>query len=226
MFHRWQNWLPPEWTVMPVALPGREHRLQETPVADWQTLLDALLGAWQRQESARTVFFGHSFGALLAYQLALELRSHELPLPMGLILSGCPAPNCLPRQEQLHQLDDESLIATLIQRYDLSEDQRPGELELMRLLLPTIRADLTLFESYAYQATTPFTLPLVIMGGTDDIYVSRPELEQWRSFTRGMFQCRMFPGRHFYYRANESWFVNQIATICAKIVAQNSSTLD
>ena len=70
--------------------------------------------------------------------------------------------------------------------------------DVMKLILPLFRADLTICETYRYVAAEPLACPISAFGGTLDDFVRRGDVLTWGAETRGAFQARMFPGGHFF----------------------------
>ncbi len=199
MFHAWARQFSPPIQVVPVCLPGREHRFSHPPFRRLEDLMAVLEPVLQREIGRPAWFFGHSLGGLLAYESAVRCQPTST---LGLIISSCPAPSTLPRNRQLSLLPDAPLMRTLVADYGYtgSDSETPHESEMMQAMLTTIRADLELFESYRPQRHPLLDACLLSVGGADDRSVPRHDLEAWRLVTRGTFQCRLFPGGHFYLK--------------------------
>ena len=184
-------------TLRPVELPGRQGRFRE-PALDRMDALTGLLirelGPEFRQPFA---FFGHSMGALVAYALALELRRRAMPLPRHLLLSSHPAPPVRRRGVPLHLLPDDKLIAHMEQ---LNRGFAGTALrrELLAVMLPTLRADVALCETYQPQAEGPLDVPIAAFGGLSDRNTGQAELAAWRQHTLRAFSLWRFPGGHHY----------------------------
>jgi surfactin synthase thioesterase subunit len=141
-------------------------------------------------------FYGHSMGALIAFELAHELRARGRPEPVALFLGAAPAPP-IPRRLAVASWSDAELITAVKQISD-----QPAMLEhpeLVKLALPMIRNDLTLCVSYVYQVRPMLTCPITVFGGADDEIV-RAELDAWRAETTGPFEVEMMQGGHFFLR--------------------------
>jgi surfactin synthase thioesterase subunit len=142
--------------------------------------------------------FGHSMGALIAYELAQQLQAHS-QTPTHLLVSGRRAP-VLPELEMLlHTLpSDEAFLAELQRRYNNLPAVMFEDTELRELFVPLLRADLTLVETYQGTAKTPLPCPIVTLGGADDPRTSPAELRAWQALTQADFALHCFPGGHFY----------------------------
>ena len=219
MYYRWRRFLPENVQLVPILMAGREGRYAEPAYSDLPTVLAAILPALAAAFGQVTpepgwILFGHSLGALLAHQIAVLAADYRIPPPAVLIVSSCPAPQLLPRPETLHDLPDDVLLTRLVQQYGLTGQDADSEYQLMRLMLPTLRADLRMFESYRFDGQPPLQVPLFALGGADDRQVTRTDLERWRDRTTASFRTRVFAGGHFYLRSHEqsvAEFVGQVA---------------
>jgi medium-chain acyl-[acyl-carrier-protein] hydrolase len=196
----WTAALAPEIEVCAVQLPGRENRLREPPIDDLarlrERLVEALLPALHEGPFA---VFGHSFGALVAFELVRELRRLGAPLPRLLIAAGRAAPSRGQASRPLHAIaDDEEFIDELERRYGGIPAAIRGERALLDLLLPTLRADLKLTECYEYRAESPLPVPIWALGGRDDPGVDAGALRAWSLETDAGFAAQTFAGGHFF----------------------------
>jgi surfactin synthase thioesterase subunit len=141
---------------------------------------------------------GHSMGAILAFELARELRRRNLPAPQRLIVSACAAPDAPAPQEAIHQLADEEFLAEVHRRFQAVPREVADNEELKQLLLPILRADVRMFETYRFREEPPLEIDLLAIGGAEDSSVSAADLEHWRRHARGQFTARRFPGGHFF----------------------------
>jgi surfactin synthase thioesterase subunit/glycosyltransferase involved in cell wall biosynthesis len=174
---------------VPVRLPGREARLAEAPFERMGPLIEALATAIAPHTAEQFAFFGHSMGAVVAFELARELRRRGLPMPRMLIASAARAPQFRRNHVPAAAPPDEQLLREL---------NIPPE--LTRAVLPSLRADTTLYRHYVYSEEAPLDTPVVAYGGLDDPNIRREHLDGWREQTAGAFKVRMFPGGHFYLR--------------------------
>jgi medium-chain acyl-[acyl-carrier-protein] hydrolase len=144
-------------------------------------------------------FFGHSLGALVAFELARWLRDRRLPLPAPLMVSGARAPDSPEEQSPLHRImPDAAFAEAVMARYRAIPPEVMADEELLALVLPALRADLTINESYVYADAAPLPIDIVAYGGADDFLVREARLMQWRAQTSARFAHRMFAGGHFF----------------------------
>jgi medium-chain acyl-[acyl-carrier-protein] hydrolase len=183
--------------VMPVQLPGREKRIHEHPFTDMKPLVAAALEALVPLPGPKRVLFGHSMGALVAFELTRSLALSRLPGPDLLIISSCCAPHVRRLRPFTHKLPDQELAA-MLREYQGTTAEVLDDPELMRVLLPALRADLQLFETYGYEPGRLLDCPIVAIGGEADPYVNTQELDAWRELTAGPFNRFLLPGGHFY----------------------------
>jgi medium-chain acyl-[acyl-carrier-protein] hydrolase len=197
MFHTWAAELPPEVEVCGIQLPGRESRFMEPPFTRMPPLVDTLSHALLPYLDTPFAFFGHSMGALVGFELARHIRRHHRIEPLHLFVSGCRAPHMPNPEPPLHPLPDYALIHEL-RRFGGIPEEALQNGELMSLLLPTLRADLALYETYMYSVEEPFRCSISAFGGLQDVKVDYNYLAAWWAQTYGSFTLRMFDGGHFF----------------------------
>ncbi|MGE3976110.1 MAG: thioesterase II family protein [Nitrospira sp.] len=184
--------------VCAVQLPGRETRITESPVGDVRRLVHMLCEALQPYLDRPFVFFGHSVGALVSFEVARELRRIQGIEPSHLFMSGCPAPH-LQDSERLCDLHDDELLER-VGRFNGTPPEVLNHPELMQLMLPVLRADFSLRDRYVYREEPPLDCPIVAFGGMSDKHVDGLMLRAWRQHTRERFQLWLFQGDHFFVR--------------------------
>jgi medium-chain acyl-[acyl-carrier-protein] hydrolase len=185
--------------VLVASLPGRGPRLSEPPETDLGRLVAPLADGIARAGAHDFVLFGHSMGALLCFEVARELRRRGGPTPAGLLVSGARAPQFFgsPEEERVHHLPQREFIAHL-----RSLQGTPAEVlaspEIMDLLLPALRADFRICETYRYLPGPPLSSPVVVLFGRDDKDVRPQHAAGWRSHTSGPCVVRALSGGHFF----------------------------
>lgn len=196
MYRSWRNEISPGVEICALQLPGRGGRFSEPPFRRLEPLVSALAEHLERFLDVPCAFFGHSMGALVAFELAREFSKHA-EAPIHLIVSGLRAPQLLDRNNRLHDLPQDELLAALISLNGVP-DQLSGEPEFLKLMLPTLRADLELCETYAYRPGPPLPCRISAYTGRDDPRCPAEDLIFWRAHTASEFSCRIFPGDHFF----------------------------
>ncbi|MEU8998470.1 alpha/beta fold hydrolase [Streptomyces caniferus] len=194
--YRLAAYLPDTVEVCTVQLPGRESRFAEPALTSLDEAVAALAPLIADHTDLPYAFFGHSMGSLIAFETARRLRALGTRMPDRLFLSGMRAPG-LPDRDPRHTLPDDELLATA------DFDGVDAELREL-LLLPLLRADLTLCETYTPRAEAPLPCPLTVLAGSDDDSVDETELADWHRHTSADFQLHLFPGApHLYVRGTE-----------------------
>jgi medium-chain acyl-[acyl-carrier-protein] hydrolase len=209
-YRGWAAALPADVEVCPVQLPGRESRLREPAFSRPEPLIIALADALQAHLDLPFAFFGHSMGALLSFEIARELRRRGGSLPLHLFLSGRRAPQVPSREEDIHDLPEPEFVARLRELNGTPEEVLQHS-ELMRLLVPVLRADFAVNETYVYQPGEPLEMSISVFGGLADAEVTRDDLEGWREQTRGVFRLRMLPGDHFFLHGARDLLTESVA---------------
>jgi medium-chain acyl-[acyl-carrier-protein] hydrolase len=210
IYREWPALLPADVEVCAVQPPGREGRLAEVPHADMHDLASALYDAVLAELDRPFAFFGHSNGALMAFELTRTLRRRGGPLPRRLFASGRAAPQLPPVTDPLHDLPADAFRDQLRLLSGTPEEvlEHP---ELFELLLPLLRADFALDETYRYDPEPPLGVPITALGGLDDPFVSRERVAAWEAQTESGFRLCMLPGGHFFVNTHRDAVVRETA---------------
>lgn len=212
VFRAWSNELPPTIEVCAIQYPGRENRLSEPLLSNTAALVKALVTDLLPLLDRPYAFFGHSLGALIAFEIARQVDEVRRANLRHLFVSAHAAPQIANTDPPMHQLPPADFIRKIA---DL--DGTPQEIlqnaEMMELLYPILRADFAVNETYAYRPGPLLDCPISALGGLRDQLVDRSQLEAWREQTRGAFALRMFPGQHF--------FLNDMRPLLLRILTQD-----
>ncbi|HKU75298.1 MAG TPA: thioesterase II family protein [Pyrinomonadaceae bacterium] len=195
-YRKWQDSLPPDIEVCPVQLTGRGSRLRETPFRDHTALVLALAQGLTPYLDKPCAFFGHSMGAIISFELARYLQQENGFEISHLFVSGRRAPQ-FPRTDPYTFNLPEAEFVEELRRLNGTPSEVLFHPELMNLMLPLLRADFELIETYSYVPGPPLTCPITAFGGLDDEEV-KDVLDPWREQTGGPFSLHMFPGDHFF----------------------------
>ncbi len=209
-FHGWAERLPKTIQVCPARLPGRESRLGERPLTAMASLVDSLAAALVPYLDHPFAFFGHSLGAALAFELTRSLRREKRPSPAALLLSGARAPRLRLAHTPSSEPPEEEFLREIQKLEGLPEHVRESE-ELLRIILPALRADTTLFREHTYLAEPPLDVPIRAYGGNQDPNIRREHLETWAAETTGSFNLRLFDGGHFFLETARDEFLAALA---------------
>ena len=196
VFYPWPKELPPNVEVCAIQLPGRASRMDEAPFTQLVPLVGEITRALDSYLDKPFAIFGHSMGALVGFEVARRLRSERNVEPAHLFASACKAPQS-PPGPQTYNLPEPLFIEEL-RRINGTPQEVFQKKELMQLMIPILRADFEVTETYTYTADLPFARPISCFGGLQDSDIGRKDLEAWREQTTGSFKLRMFPGDHFF----------------------------
>lgn len=195
-FLRWSDVLP-QLEVWGVNLPGRGPRLDEPSLRSMPELAAAVVQ--EVSFAAPYALFGHSFGALLAYHVAQQLRERGDPAPVTLVLSSYPPPDAPRVMPAMSDLPDDTLLDTLDQAYGGVPAALRDDPEVATLVLPAYRADLAILEAYQDPRLPPLACPLLVVSGDADP-LGGEELAGWARHTTAGCERHRLPGGHFYFR--------------------------
>jgi medium-chain acyl-[acyl-carrier-protein] hydrolase len=197
IFRNWSSRLPYFVEVCAIQLPGREERRKDPLFTHIFPLVQTLTQILEPYLDRPFVFFGHSMGALVSFQLARQLRTNQQPTPSHLVVSGRRAPQIPDRNPLLHTLPEDEFLAEL-HRFDGTPKQVLESAELMQLFLPTIRADMAICDTYPYAEEPPLDCSISAFGGQNDAEATREHLEGWKTQTSSQFSLQILPGNHFF----------------------------
>ena len=210
VFRAWSDGLPTDVEVCPVQFPGRETRLMESPFRQLSVLVDALAEALGPLLDKPFALFGHSLGSLVSFELVRQLRAKHQTRPVRLFVSAGPAPQIPHRGLPIHDLPKREFAAELRQ-LNGTADELLDHHEFMDVVLPSLRADFALYESYRYYPGPPLNCPISTFGGLSDRKVSHSDLEAWRDQTAVSFSIRMFPGDHFFLKTAQALLLRALS---------------
>lgn len=197
-FRTWGEQLP-NVEVMGVLYPGRASRFRTPLIDNIEEMVAELKQELTTYQDKPFAFFGHSLGALIAFELTRSLRKTGLPSPELLCVSACDAPHLQPVPPLIHDLPDDEFIQE-IREFGGTPEGILNHAEMLALLLPVLRADLKLLETYQYQEEAPLDIPLFAAGGVNDTVTERENILAWRPHTTADWQSQFFQGGHFYFR--------------------------
>ena len=200
-YARWPDLLGPGVEVLPITLPGHVGRLREPPITRMAPLAHQIADAITRRADRPFAFLGHSMGALLCFEVARLLDRRNLP-PWHLVVSGSPAPASSGESRQRHLWTEEELIEEM-RRLGGTPAGLLADRDLMDCLLPALRADFEVIETYRYHAAPPLDASITAIGGADDPDVSLDDLCEWEAESTAECGVHLFPGGHFFLHTAE-----------------------
>jgi len=157
------------------------------------------------------VFFGHSIGARIAFELARNIQKNWGLHPRHLIVSGSRAPH-ISEPKPLHHLPDNEFIQEL-RRFSGTPEEVLQNRELMDMFIPVLRADFCVDETYACVMEPPLACPITAFGGTKDGEASRQEIAAWAAQTLADFDMEMVEGGHFFLHSHRDVLVRSVSRI-------------
>jgi medium-chain acyl-[acyl-carrier-protein] hydrolase len=200
MYREWPALFPDWLEIVALRLPGREARIEETPLRSVPEMVDELidpLASLGAEAAGSYSLFGHSLGAITSFELAREVRRRGHPAPRHLFVSGRCAPHIPHGVAEISDLPDPEFLDAIGGMGGMPVDTFAAS-GLLDLLLPSLRADFVAAEGYRYAPGPPLDVPISAFGGEDDETVSRRQVEAWGEQTIAAFRPRMMPGDHFF----------------------------
>jgi len=212
IYRDWASELAPEVNVKRLQLPGREARFSEPPLTTLDAALADLLRAARPETSRPFALFGHSMGALLAFELAYRLREITARDPVHFFVSACRAPHFPPLPAPCSHLPQKDFIDIIERRYGGIPSAVLADHDMMEALLPAMRADFKILERYRLSDRKPLNCPISVFGGWKDTATPLSALEAWRQYTSCDFNVRMLEEGHFYLQSQKPLLINEIRT--------------
>ena len=200
-FRNWVNDIIDSAEVIAIQLPGREERYCETLLNNLDDIIDNLCINFNDYMTKPFIFFGHSLGALVAFEFARALRAKGMPQPRHLVVSGAKAPQIHPEKLAINALSDEILINEL-KKYNGVSHSIIENKELISMFLPIIRNDFYVSETYEHKNDNPFSYPITALGGLSDYTFNKKNLLAWKEHTKGEFKYHFLSGDHFFIKKN------------------------
>lgn len=188
--------LTPAVEVLAIQYPGRQDRRHEPNIPDLHDLADQIFAAVRHLDDRPLALFGHSMGAVLAYEVALRMQDAGLSSPVRLFTSGRRAPSCH-RDERIHLESDAQMVAEL-RKLSGTDAAMLSDPELLEMIMLAIRSDYRAVETYRYEPGRKLDCPVTVLTGDSDPRVSVDEAAAWQEHTTGSTDLHVLPGGHFY----------------------------
>jgi len=209
-FRAWPDALPDSVEICALQPPGRENRMKEPALSTVPSMLDAMVPALRPYLDKPFALFGHSMGAIIAFELARRLRSEMGLLPECLIISARIAPAKPLRRAPVCRLPQAEFIEVL-RELNGTLPAVLADFELMQLMMDLLRADFTVHEEYSYIEGPALECPILAFGGTSDREAVREDIDAWREYTTKSFKTRMIPGDHFFVVSAQTLFLRLLS---------------
>lgn len=196
----WKNTLSPDIELAVVQLPGRGIRLSDSPYQTMMEVVNALFVEIQTLIGKPFIFYGHSMGARIAYELALMLYQRNCELPIHLIASGSIAPCTDLKTEKIHHLPDKTFIEKVASLNGTATEVLANQ-EIMQLVLPALRADFKIVENYHREENRVLPTKISVFAGKDE-NVCIADLESWFDLFQYNTGIHWIAGNHFFIDKN------------------------
>ena len=207
-FRRWSRMISPDIQVASVVLPGREGLSHVPPFTDFTIAVQRIAEEMQTFTQRPYALFGHSLGAVLAFETACLLERNGLPGPCCVIVSGRRAPHLRddPGETDAKPSSElpEAEFIELLENMGGMPKEILNNPEMLEFLLPVIRADFRLAENYSWDGCSKCACPLMVFGGTEDTYASFDELHAWARHSVAKTSVLRFQGGHFFISSQEA----------------------
>jgi medium-chain acyl-[acyl-carrier-protein] hydrolase len=209
-YRTWNKELTSDIEVCWIQWPGRENRIRERPFETIDELVPALVNGLSEWLVPPFAFYGHSLGAKIAFETTRHLRRTGKVQPSHLFVGASQAPQLPWPHPPLHVLREDEFIKEVQKRYGGVPREVLQDAELRALLIPTLRADVRLIETYRYDPEPPLNCAITVFGGSDDNTVDRIGLDAWRHQTSQAFRLLMVAGDHFFLHSARQQLLNAI----------------
>jgi surfactin synthase thioesterase subunit len=210
VFHKWSGELPRTIRALPVQLPGREGRWAEKAFSSVPVLVPVLADALSSVLKPPFALFGHSMGAFIAFDLARELQRRGLASPARLFVSACRAPQIPDPDPPLYTMTEDEFALELKRLNGIPPEVFENR-EYMELILPMLKADFELCDTYVYRNGAPLECGISAFRGKDDWKVGSEHVTPWGAQTKAGYIERICPGDHFFLNSSQADLLAAIA---------------
>lgn len=209
----WAKDIIKQVNLIAVQLPGREGRFNEPLLTKMDEVIQELYNNFNLYKRESFIFFGHSIGAIIAFEFARTIRKFDKSFKLKhLIVSGTKAPQLFSSESLTHTLSNDEFLQE-ISKYNGVPSEIIKNEELMSVFLPIIKADFTISETYTYSKGEVLNCPITALGGINDYSFNKEDLIKWNQQTSSLFKHFMLPGDHFFIRSSFQKVISIINSI-------------
>jgi medium-chain acyl-[acyl-carrier-protein] hydrolase len=200
LFYPWVHSLSPKFEIWAFQAPGHEELVDQELINDLVKMKEYILQKILPILKPPFILFGHSLGAVLAYELTKELQSKNL-IPATLIVSGRQPPHLKSKKASISHLKNEDFINEVFQ-FNGTPQELLASNEFLEMAIPILRADFQLAENYQVQIQEKIKCPIKVLGSTHDQWIDVHEITQWSDATENSCEIAIFEGDHFHLKQN------------------------
>jgi medium-chain acyl-[acyl-carrier-protein] hydrolase len=215
-YQEWTADVPSFLDTFAIQLPGRANRFLEEPLKTLPPICQALCDELEQFATMPVAFFGHSLGALIAFDVCRELRRRKQRLPIHLFVAGRAAPQVPARKRPIRDLPDAEFLGELNRMGGIPPEIQENT-ELMDLLTPILKADITLHETYSLAPEPRLACPITAFGGVSDADVTLDDVRGWQEQTEAGFFFHEVEGGHFFVNAERKKLIQIITARLASV---------
>ncbi|RWN58572.1 MAG: SDR family NAD(P)-dependent oxidoreductase [Mesorhizobium sp.] len=219
-FRTWSDYLPEDAELICLDLPGRGKRSAEAAIRSMDVLVPMVTEALRGYSDRPFVFFGHSVGALVAYEIARSLEKAGRPSPFHVVVSAHPSADVPADEPPMYIYADDKLTDVVRSLGLVPKEALANEELLHNFILPPMRADFELAETYDRNLPTPLGAAITAMGGVQDETINVNDLDEWRRLTTSRFARIMFDSDHFYTHSMTEEVVSTLLREVGEVKAQ------
>ncbi|MGL5833168.1 MAG: thioesterase II family protein [Waterburya sp.] len=220
-FRSWIDYFSKTIEICPIEIPGRGTKIDHELYQRIKPLVKAIAKEMLPYLDQPFAFFGHSMGGLVSFEVARFIRRQYNLEPVHLFISGRRAPQSKDLKPTIHNLPEADFLRALRQLNGTPEAVL-NNYELREILMPILRADFAVLETYTYTPKAPLNCPISVFGGLQDQEVSIEQLEAWQAQTLNTFALKMLPGDHFFINSSQS-FLPQLSQQLNKCLSITSN---
>jgi len=212
----WINYLPHNVELVIIQPPGRSSRISETPLDNMSKLINEMGLVLPKILNKPYILFGHSLGSKIAFEIIRKSTSLHIPHPMFFIASGSAGPQKKNNRDITYNLNDDEFISKLEEMDGTPKDVINNK-ELMSIVLPTLKADFKISETYQFTGNKYFNIPLSVLGGEYDVDINLDDLKLWQYFFNSTSEITIFSGGHFFINSHKEEVlekINEIISLC------------
>lgn len=198
IYNKWQNEFGKLIEVQPIQLPGRENRYEEKYDTNVKDLVQNISVGIEQFLDKPFAIFGHSMGAILAYELSCEIYKRYAKKLTALFVSACRCPEQMSDYKPIiHNLPDDEFFKA-VQGYNGIHPEFLQSKEFIQYFIPILRNDFKTVETYTYEKKSQLECPIIAYCGINDSNILTDQVIKWQDYTSDKFSYKIFEGDHFF----------------------------